>query len=329
MKEQQIVMGKNKFHIEKYFLLLVVMGMSVFFAVLLPSFTNVGNLLTVISNACLVGIVGIGLTCIFATGEMDFSAANQFTFSATLLCQIILVLKIRSFFLAVLMTMAVMVCVGLFNAFLHIKVGIPAFLANMAPSNQVKGISKMICGGANLYGVSAGIGEQFNFLGQGYLFGVIPMPVICLIVVGVLMLIHTERTKGGRYLYAVGSNAAACRYLGIDASKQKIKGFVLCSLCCGFAGIIQASMINGASQVMGDNLMTSAITVLMLGACFLRIGVFNVPGTIVGALIIAILNNGMTMLDTATFLKEIIQGTLLGVSVTVVSIIKIRNASHK
>lgn len=319
---------KKKFgkYLTNYMMLIVTFLVMLSFGGVRPSFWSIGNILNVVSNACLFGIVGIGLTLVTAAGETDFCAAAEFTLSATLACTLISGGGIKSYPLVILIVFAVMALVGILNAVLHVYCRIPSFIATLGTSYMVNGIAKWMSNGLNFMGISRGIGTIYTFIGQGYLFGVIPMPAVVLIFMAGAMLYYTEHTKGGKYMYAVGSNATACKFLGIDANREKIKAFVLCSLCCGAAGLIQSSMLNGSAQGMGDNMLNYGMTVLMLGACFLRLGVFNVPGTIVGSLFIAIIANGMTIMGSSVASKEIILGSVMLLATTAVTIFKARNA---
>ena len=309
-----------------YMMLMVTFAVMLVFGGVNHSFWSVGNILNVVSNACLFGIVGIGLTLVTAAGETDFCAAAEFTLAATLACTLISKGGVRSYPLVILIVFVAMILVGMLNAALHVYCRIPSFIATLGTSYMVNGIAKWMTNGLNFMGISRGIGPVYTYIGQGYLFGIIPMPAVVLVIMALIMLYYTEHTKGGKYMYAVGSNSIACKFLGIDANREKIKAFILCSVCCGIAGLIQSSMLNGSAQEMGANMLNYGMTVLMIGACFLRLGVFNVPGTIVGSLFIAIIANGMTIMGTSVASKEIVLGSVMLLATTAVTIFKVRNA---
>ena len=309
----------------KYWLLILTIAIAVCFGIPQPMFFRVDNLLNILSSACLTGIAGIGVTCVMATGEMDFSAGTSLTMGALIMAKVVSTGFIRNYYLAILFTLACLIAFGLLNAFLHIKVGMPSCIATMGSSYLVKGILKGLTNGSSIYGVAGGnCNKLFTFLGQGYLFGVIPMPLVVLIIISIIMMFYTERTRSGKYLYAVGSNPTASRFIGIDDRKQKLKGFVLCAVLCGIAGILQGSMVNGASPTLGDSMMLNAITVLMLGATFLKIGVYNVPGTIVGAVLLAIISNALTMWGVQSYVNDFVQAAILFAAVSTVAILRRR-----
>lgn len=308
----------------KYWLLLFALLVGVMFGLMENRFFRPTNLLNILSSACVSAIAGIGLTCIMSVGEMDFAAGTEMSMGCVLAVWILKVTPVQNYYLAILLTLLIMIVVGLVNAFLHIKIGMPAFIATMGTSYLINGINKMLTGGKSMLGIGNALAPEFNFIGQKYLFGWLPMPLVILIVIGTAVLLYTERTRSGKHLYAVGSNPKACKYMGINANKEKIKGFILCSVLCGCAGILQGSMVNGATASIGDSSMINSITVLMLGATFMKMGVFNVPGTIVGAVLLAIVNNGLTMVGADSHIKSYVQGIILFGAVSVVVILRKR-----
>ena len=307
----------------KRWLLLFTLATVVVFGIISPAFLKMDNLLNILSSACIVGVMGVGLTCIFATGELDFSAGSQVSLASCLMAVILGGGLIKNYIVAVLLTLLVLGIVGLYNSFLHVKIGIPAFIATLGTSYLVKGIAKALTGGKNINNLPEWP-EEFTFIGQGYLFGVIPMPVVILVMVGAIVLFYTEYTRAGKYLYAVGANPIACDYIGIDGKIQKIKGFVITALCCALAGIMQGSQMNAASPTLGENMFVPALTTVFLGATYGKIGVFNVPGTLVGAVLYALINQGLLMISSDLWLKNYVQGGMLLFALVMVVVIRAR-----
>ena len=307
----------------KRWLLLFTLATVVVFGIISPAFLKMDNLLNILSSACIVGVMGVGLTCIFATGELDFSAGSQVSLASCLMAVILGGGLIKNYIVAVLLTLLVLGIVGLYNSYLHVKIGIPAFIATLGTSYLVKGIAKALTGGKNINNLPEWP-EEFTFIGQGYLFGVIPMPVVILVMVGAIVLFYTEYTRAGKYLYAVGANPIACDYIGIDGKIQKIKGFVITALCCALAGIMQGSQMNAASPTLGENMFVPALTTVFLGATYGKIGVFNVPGTLVGAVLYALINQGLLMITSDLWLKNYVQGGMLLFALVMVVVIRAR-----
>lgn len=319
-------MGNRKFatFMTKYWLLLFTIAIGLLFGILRPAFFHGGNLLNVLSSACLAGLAGIGLTCIMATGEIDFSAGASVTAGATYMAIMYKEGLVENYALAVLITLALCVVFGLINGFLNISVGIPSFIATLGTSFALKGMLKWATNGTVIKGV--GIKHpEFTVLGQGYLFGVIPMPLVVLLIVSILAIIFTECTRRGKYLYAVGVNPTASQFIGIDAKACKYIGFALSALFCGLCGILQGSMTNGSSNTIGDSMQLQAITALMLGATFMKVGTYNVCGTLVGAVLLSEMLTGLTMLGVSAIVRCFVEGAVLLIGVSVVCVIKARS----
>lgn len=321
MNKQTSLLSKVK-GLYRFWLLAVLVLAVLFFGIAEPAFFKTKNLLNILSSACITAMVGIGLTCIMSSGEIDFSCGTQITFGSVAMALLMTRYGIANYSVAITVTIVLLLAFGAFNAFLHIKVGIPAFIATMGTSYMLLGFAKMLTNGRNVFGVSNSAYANYTFLGQGYLFGIVPMPAVVVIIIAIIMMIYTERTRSGKYLYAVGSNSNACKYIGIDANRQKLKGFLLCALLCGVAGIVQGSMLNGSTTSSGSSMLNTCLTVLMLGATFYRVGVYNIPGTIVAALLMTVVTNGMTMLSATPAAKNYVNSFILLLSVTLVSIIR-------
>lgn len=305
----------------KYWLAVFTLAVAIVFSIISPAFFSASNLLNILSSACIVGIMGIGLTCIFATGELDFSAGAQVSIACCIIAVVLGKTSMHNYFVGFAIVIAAMVVIALYNSLLHVKIGIPAFIATLGTSYTVNGLAKALTNSQTLNNMS-GWPDCFTFLGQGYLFGVIPMPFVCLVIVAIVVLFYTEYTRAGKYLYAVGSNPVACDYIGIDAKKQKVMGFLITTICCGIAGIIQGSQMNVAAPTLGTSMFVPALTTVFFGATFGRVGVFNVPGTIVGAILFALINRGLLMITNELWLKYWVQGGMLLASLVIVVLIK-------
>ena len=228
----------------RWWLLILTASMTLFFGLMQPNFLRANNLLGILSNACLAAIAGCGLTCVMATGEVDFSAGSAMTIAACTMSVLLDSRILNNYVGAMFVGILAATLMGAFNAFLHLTVGIPAFLATLSSSLVVKGIAYWITDGTTLYRVWDS--DVYTYLGQHYLFGIFPMPFVVLVCVGAIILFFLEFTKLGKILFAIGSNQTACDYMGIQTKKYKLIAFIMSATMCGISGIIQASMSNGA-----------------------------------------------------------------------------------
>lgn len=307
--------------IEKYWLGLFSIVVFVFFAIMRPRFCSVNNLMSMLSSTCILALVGMGETLIMCVGETDYSVGMELAVSAVVLGKILDKSSFSNFYLPVLLfALLIMIGYGLINVYLHVKVKMPSFVATLGTSLIATGITKWMtnCGSIS----SRRWPAVYTWLGQGYFFGVIPVCVVVTAIVVVIMWIFSERTKAGKMLYAVGSSPVTCKYCGVNVGKQKVKAFVICALLCGLAGIIQTSMLNSATPYMGSDALINALTVLMLGATFIKTGVYNIPGTIVASFLLRIISFGMTMMAAPSFAFDLVQGGLLLFSISLVTLIR-------
>lgn len=311
--------GAIKPFIIKYFLLIATMLTAVLFAISEPRFLKITNLLDIVRAASIIGIIGIGLTIVQAAGEFDFAVGAQSSLTACIIAKL-MVEVIPNFYVALVLSMIVAVLVGLINSSLVINLGITAWVATFGISTLINGVCKYLTGGGSYYTMSWPSG--FSTVGQGFIFGIIPVPALLFIAVAFIAYVFCEHSGTGRYIYAVGTNPVAAQHVGVNTKKQKRIAFVLCSLCAGFAGIIQASMLSSVTANIGDSNLLPAISTCMLGATFLRPGMFNIVGTCVGALLLAVISNGLTMIGASYFMKDIIQGAVLLFAVGFVAWIK-------
>lgn len=294
--------------------------MTLFFGLMQPNFLRANNLLGILSNACLAAIAGCGLTCVMATGEVDFSAGSAMTIAACTMSVLLDSRILNNYVGAMFVGILAATLMGAFNAFLHLTVGIPAFLATLSSSLVVKGIAYWVTDGTTLYRVWDS--DVYTYLGQHYLFGIFPMPFVVLVCVGAIILFLLEFTKLGKILFAIGSNQTACDYMGIQTKKYKLIAFIMSATMCGISGIIQASMSNGAGPNMAESYQLLAVMVTVMGGTFLKKGIFNVPGTLLAAVLVTLVTNGMIMMEASTWLKYTVEGLMMISSVIIVTLLR-------
>lgn len=310
---------------EKYALLVFTIVVAVIFTVMQPAFASFGNIMNIVSATVVLCIASLGLSLVMITGEIDFACGSELAAGACVLA--VLAKSGMNYFLALFISLLFCALIGAVNGILHTRIGIPGFIATMGISFILDGFNKMITGSSRVF--SSSWGSVFVSLGQKKIGNVIPLSVIILVVIAAAVLIYTEGMTNGRKLYAVGANDSACKYIGIDARREKMKAFIISAVLCGFAGVINASQLNAASPYLGETTLVNLLTMLMLGATFYRIGVFNVFGTIVGALLVNIINNGMTLTGAKTWQQYLVQGVVMLVAVTMVTLLRIRAGKSK
>lgn len=311
--------------IVKYWLGLFTIVVFLFFSIAQPRYCSMSNIMSMLSSTCILALVGMGETFIMCVGETDYSVGMELSVAAVVMGKILDKAAFANLYIPVfLFTLVVVMLYGVINVFLHVKIKIPSFVATLATSLIATGICKWMTDGGSIN--SRRWPACYTFLGQSYICGVIPVSVAVTVVIIAIVWIYFERTKSGKLFYAVGSSSTTCQYVGVNVGVQKIKAFVICALLCAIAGIMQTSMLHSASPYMGSDALLNALTVIMLGATFIKPGVFNIPGTIVASLLLRVISFGMTMLSAPSFAFDLVQGGLLLFSVSLVTTIHKRQS---
>ena len=303
--------------LQSYLLLIAAFVVGIVFGLVENSFFKPTNLVEIVRAAAIIGMMGRGETVVQSAGEMDFAVGAETSFGAVMIAIMMTQLNLN-FFVAFILTMMLVILVGALNSIIVVKVGIPSFVATLGMNTFINGINKYLTGGGTYY--STHWPEGFSVLGKSSLFNAIPMPAVLFVICSLIVWVFLSKTRTGRYIYAVGANPNASKNVGIDVGKHKMIAFIVCSVCGGFAGMVQCSILNAATPTAGDSNFLKALSTCMLGATFLTPGVYNIPGTFVGAIMLGIIDNGLTMVGASYFMKDIINGLVLILAVGMVSL---------
>ena len=195
---------------------------------------------------------------------------------------------------------------GLFNGFLISKTTIPPFIVTLASQNIAKGIAYVFSQGKPIRCMT----DAWKFLGAGYVAG-IPTPVITMFIVFIACVLFLNRTRMGRHIYAVGGNATAAKFSGISTTKVKFTVHTISGLLAGLAGITIASRLYSGTCTSGDGAENDAIAAVVIGGTSMAGGSGKLGGTLIGALIIGILNNGLNLMGVNSDWQFIIKGGVI------------------
>lgn len=195
---------------------------------------------------------------------------------------------------------------GMFNGFLISKTTIPPFIVTLASQNIAKGIAYVFSQGKPIRCMT----DAWKFLGAGYVAG-IPTPVITMFIVFILCVLFLNRTRMGRHIYAVGGNATAAKFSGISITKVKFTVHTISGLLAGLAGITIASRLYSGTCTSGDGAENDAIAAVVIGGTSMAGGSGKLGGTLIGALIIGILNNGLNLMGVNSDWQFIIKGGVI------------------
>ena len=270
-----------------------------------PYFLTIPNLLNVVRQVSIIALISFGMTMVILTGGIDLSVGSMLAFSGAIAAGI-MVNSGLNVFLAILLGLAAGTALGLFNGIAVAKAKLPAFIVTLAMMTVARGFTLIYTNGRPI----SGFDETFRFFGAGYI-GRIPVPVIIMFILLFVIYILLKKTPLGRYIYAIGGNETATKLSGINTDKIKIAVYGLNGFLAAVSGIILTSRLNSAQPMAGEGYELDAIAAVVLGGTSLSGGSGGVVGTIIGALIIAVLNNGLNLLNVSSFYQLVAKGGVI------------------
>ena len=278
-----------------------------------PRFLRPGNLLNILRNTSIVGSIAIGMTFVIIAGGIDLSSGPVFATAGAVL---IFLQRMKNadgspmlpLFVAILACCVVGMIFGLLNGMVITKAKLPPFIVTLAVGIIARSVTMYICRGATIMGNNI---PQFNRIGSGSIFN-IPIPFLVVVVMAILFHILLTRSKIGTYVFAVGGNENAARYSGIKVDRVKIFTYMLVGLCTGVAATMEMSrMVAVAAATSGSQYEFEAITAVIVGGTALSGGRGRLIGTIVGFIILGIVNNMMIMLNISPYLSGAVKGAVI------------------
>ncbi|KPM47333.1 ABC transporter permease [Jiulongibacter sediminis] len=280
--------------------------------------TNLWNVLRQISvNVC----ISVGMTLVVLMAGIDLSVGSVLAFSSAVCAGLLKSgLEFQSFDLfvgftvlgGVLVALLVGLLMGLFNGFVITKFSIPPFVATLAMLTIARGATMLYTKGIPI----SNLGSSFEFIGSGWLLG-IPLPVWISLIVVLVMVFVTKKTTFGRYIYAIGGNEKAAFLSGINVNRVKLWVYGLAGTMAAIGGVLVTSRLNSAQPNAGVSYELDSIAAVVIGGTSLSGGVGTVTGTVIGAAIIGVLNNGLVLLDVSPFWQQVVKGGVILLAVII------------
>lgn len=268
-------------------------------------FLNANNLLNVIRNASILIIVGVGQTITLTAKDVDLSFGS--VISLTSVVAAIMITKLGIYFpLAIATALVLGVALGLVNGLLITYVALPPFIATYGTLWVLFGFAYLILRGAVVYGFP----EEFRFIGNGNLFG-IPMPIIVMAIVFAVAYFVLYHSTLGRRFFATGANPEAAKMSGIKESRIVIIAYVISGFLAALAGIVLIAYTNGSEATIGNSYLLPVLAVVVMGGTSLAGGQGSLTGTLVAALIMAVINNGMNILAIPAVWQQLVVGLMI------------------
>ena len=298
------------------FLLLAMVLTALFFYSQQPKFFSFTNIMDIMLTASITGIMAIGGMIAMAAGEINFAIGSQAMVSAAIIGWYMD--QHSSYLVALLLVVAFAVLNSLLIGYVVIELKVPAFIATLAMQTILKGFTRIFSGDQPF--TSSRWPAVYTFLGQTELFGLIPLPVLLFVLIGIVSHITTQRTRMGRYLFSVGSDPTACHQVGINTRKVRYWAFIISGLLASFAGVIHTSETATVTLKIADELLMPALCAVLLSATYYKIGFYNIPGTIISSVLLILIQNGVLSIGAQYYVKDILQGAVLLIAVSVIAL---------
>jgi len=269
------------------------------------------NMVNISRQISLLVVISLGATLVMTVEEFDLSIGAIASFGGLFAAK--LALGGMSISLSYIIPVILALGIGLLNGFLITRFKVLSFITTLGTSTIISGMAYWLTNGAS---ISVGLPQSFKFF-SAVSFGPIPLLSVIMLVLAVVFWFIMEHMSFGRKLYAIGGNQAASEAAGIKVSLNKNLAFGLCAVLAAFTGVLMASRIGSATPTSGDGMLLSSYAAVFLGKTMFKNGVPNIWGTFVGAAILGIIANGLTILRAPTFLQNVLTGAIIVLAVVV------------
>jgi len=269
-----------------------------------PVFLRWANVLNVIRQSSIYGIMAVGMTFVILTGGIDLSVGSILAFSGALAAGMLKADVALPW--VILGAVAVGAVLGLANGVIITVGRITPFVTTLGMMSIARSLTLIYCNG---YPIS-GFGPEFRFIGGGDFLG-IPFPIVVFLVTVVLATVILSETRLGRYTFAIGGNEETVRLSGIRTNVYKTIVYVISGMTAAMSAVILTSRLNSAEPVAGFGYELDVIAAVVIGGTSLSGGRGSVWGTLVGALLIAVINNGMVLLGISPYFQQLVKGLII------------------
>ena len=303
-------MENKKFDLSKYisdhvsFVVLIIL--LIFFGLFSPNFFSLRNIMNLLSQNAYLLVAATGITFVMMAGEMDLSVGYVISTVGVIGARLLVYAGLPTWLVIVLMIL-ITIAIELVNTFLSIKLNLQLLVVTIATMTIFQGVTFIISESKTINGFP----ESFKFLGQKYVFGIIPVSVIIVIIAFLVMSFVLNKTYFGRYVYALGGNKEAARLAGIDIKKMKYRIAMIEGFYIGLAVVLLIGRLGSTQSTLGPGTEFSVLTGVFLGGVSIRGGEGKLSGVFAGILCIALLTNGMQLAGINVYYQYIVRGLIL------------------
>ncbi len=300
---QSFLGKKSAFSIRKYGMMIGFLIISIIISIITPNFLTARNILNMLRQSSIIGVMAIGTTFVIIGGGFDISIGSLLALTAAMSLGF---QQYMPWHVAIVLVLLVGAFVGLINGILTAKIKIVAIITTLGTMTILRGSTYLYTRGYPILGSS----EGFKFIGSGYL-GFMPVPIIIFIVMVIFWQFILSKTKLGRYACAVGGNKEAARLSGVPVDLYHIMTFVIGGLMAAMSGIIYASRLNSATPLAGQGYELDAIASTVIGGTSVSGGEGSVIGTLIGVLLLNVVNNMFNLLGVQVHFQYVVKGIII------------------
>ncbi len=306
-------MDKNNIdRLNKYKSIILLIVFSGIIAIINPRFLTMSNLLNILRQTSVNAIIAAGMTFVILTGGIDLSVGSILAIVGAIAAS--LVAGGMNWMLVILLSCFLGAIIGLLNGYIITKGKVQPFIATLATMTLLRGATLVFTDGKPIsIGYDAGA-LKFAGFGTGYFMG-IPIPIYITLIVFGLVYYVLRQTRFGRYVYALGGNEEATALSGINTKRIKAYVYGISGLLSAVAGIIITARLSSAQSQAGSGYELDAIAAVVLGGTSLSGGTGGILGTVIGALIIGILNNGLNLMNVSSYYQLLAKGLVILIAV--------------
>lgn len=276
----------------------------VILSVMSSDFLTVGNVFNVLRQVSINALIAFGMTFVILTGGIDLSVGSIIALSSAFAAG--MMASGTGSWLAILVCVAAGTLMGTVNGVVIARGKVAPFIATLATMTIFRGLTMVYTDGRPI----TGLPDSFGLIGRGYLFQV-PMPVIWMVAAFVVLYILLKFTSFGRHVFALGGNEEATRLSGINTKRVKVLVYSISGLLSSISGIILTSRLNSAQPTAGTSYELDAIAAVVLGGTSLAGGKGWIGGTLIGAMIIGVLDNGLNLMNVSSFYQQVVKGAVI------------------
>ncbi len=286
---------------------IVLVALCVVLSIAEPAFRSVGNLINILQQVTVYAVLALGVNVVIFTGGIDISVGSVVAFTGIVMGKLIVEAQVP-FIIGMLAALVIGAACGTFNGIMISKFKLQPMIATLAMMSMARGAAYTLADGQTITGYSDG----FRWIGIANIPGTaIPVQIIFMLALYVLFYYVMKYRKFGRYIYSIGGNEEATRLSGINVTKYKTLAYTISGLCAGIASVILVAKLNSAQSTAGLDYEMDAIASCVIGGTSLLGGSGSVWGTLIGAIIMFVIRNGLNLLNVSSNLQKLVLGIVI------------------